>query len=153
MARTKSETVEATEAKPVFDVSQTDKRNDKRVILDYVFAKRFAPEELVHFEADVEALEAVLAELAATENAEPIVTPVDTIIHQLTAKLRERYTGEYATYSLKGNGASYFLPKTGRSAKTVTQKAEDIMASATDEQLEAFAAMLAKRGIKAPEAE
>lgn len=139
---------EVTEDKPLFDVSQTDKRSDKRVILDYVFASRYAPELISAFspwEADIqEALEAIEAD----ENSLEITTPVDTLIGQLSEKLQARYDGEYADYSMRGNGASFFLPKATRSTKSPQEKAEDLVSKASPEQLEALAALLKARGIE-----
>jgi len=129
---------------PAFDVSQTDKRSDKRVVLDYVFAQRHAPELLDYFAP----YKAELDEVLNTEGIQEIDTPVDTLIKQLSEKIVHRYENEYADYSLRGNGASFFTPKTGRKTKSPAEKAEQVIAQASPEQLEALAALMRERGIE-----
>src|SRR6478736_6519975 len=113
-----TETVEV--EKPAFDVSATDKRNDKRVLVDYVFAQRYNPELLAYFAPYEAQLDEALATIEATEGATAVTTPVDTQIAQLSEKLVHRYENEYSDYALKGaeNAASFFLPKAGRSTKS-----------------------------------
>jgi hypothetical protein len=151
MAKTKA----TEENKPAFDVSQTDKRSDKRVLLDYVFALRYAPEKVDLFAPWATELDAILE----TEGLLPINTPVDTLVAQLSEKLDTRYVGvadedgnvevpgEYADYALRGNGASFFTEKATRTVKNPAQKIEDLVGKASDEQLTALAEMLKARGI------
>lgn len=138
----------ATEDKPAFDVSLTDKRSDKRVISDYVFASRYAPELLDIFNPWIDQITEALEAIEADENSTAVSTPVDTLIASLSEKLEERYNGDYADYSMRGNGASFFLPKSTRTLKTPQEKAEDLVSKASPEQLEALAALLKARGIE-----
>jgi hypothetical protein len=156
----------STTEKPAFDVSLTDKRSDKRVITDYKFALTYAPEMIDIFAPYADDLDAVLAELANTEGALPVETPVDTVIAAQKALLTKRYlgvvdeeTGEtlepgaYADYTLRGNAKDFFLPKKKRAVKDPIAKAKDLVANATPEQLAALQAMLAERGLASvPEA-
>ncbi|HPG64876.1 MAG TPA: hypothetical protein PLE82_06015 [Saccharofermentans sp.] len=151
-----ADATKATEAeKPAFNVADTDKRNDKRVLVDYVFANRYAPELVSIFDDYAAELDAALE----TEGLLAVTTPVDTLIEQLSEAINKRYVsfededgveqpGVYADYQLRGNAASFFLPKTARVVKTVTEKAEDILAKASPEQLAALAAALKERGLE-----
>lgn len=145
MAKTKA----PEENKPAFDVSQTDKRNNKRVILDYVVASKFAPDELHFFERFGGALDEIIAEVDATEGGR-VHTAVDTAIEAQVAGIRKRYSegGDYADYELREGGANFFVPKNKRAAKTVEEKVEDLLTSANDEQLAALAAQMRARGIE-----
>jgi hypothetical protein len=147
MAKTKAP---VDETKPVFDVSKTDKRNDKRVILDYVTASRYAPELLPLFDRFGGDLDAVVRAVDEAEGGE-IHTAVDTAIAKQVEDITRRWSGEdaeYADYGLRGNGVSFFLPKASRNAKTFEQKAEEILNEATPEQVEALKQLFASRGIE-----
>jgi len=138
------------ETKPAFDVSKTDKRSDKRVVLDYVVAAKYADDLLPLFDRFGADIDAIIEEVDATEGG-AIHTSVDTAIESAVEGVRRRFSepdGEYADYVLRGNGASFFIPKTKRAVKTVEEKAKDLLSSASDEQLAALAAQMRERGIE-----
>jgi hypothetical protein len=130
------------EPKEAFDVSKTDKRNDKRVVLDYVFVSRYAPDLLSYFEKYAQDLD----EQLATEGITEIVTPVDTTINGLREALVARYEGEYADYDLRGNGASFFVPKAER-VKVQKKSLVDQVKEGSPEEQAALAALLKELGL------
>jgi len=134
----------ATAEKPAFDVSLTDKRSDKRVVLDYVFAQRYAPDLIPLFDRYAADIEAVLA----TEGLGEIHTQIDTQIAKVKEDVERRLTGEYADYELRGNGASFWLPKSKRPRKTDAERAQEMVEKASPEQLEALAELLKARGVE-----
>ena len=136
----------ATDTKPEFDVSKTDKRNDKRVLIDFVTASNYAPDLLPLFDEYADELNEQLQIIADTEGAQPVLSPVDTAIAQQKELIEARYTGEYSDYVLKQKAASYFLPKSGRVRKSPEEKQRELVDGATPEQLASLAALLRERG-------
>jgi len=155
MARTKNdETVESTEVSEAAaatraEIGNRPRQSVKRFVEHYVVIRETSPEDVERLFGDqVDILE---------ENASKIDNPVQTAIEKATAELKDRSIKALENEDPLNGYAGFVFDqekfdektrvKQPRTRKSVAEKATDLLAEASDEDLAALKELLAARGL------
>jgi hypothetical protein len=140
-----SEAAAATRA----EIGNRPRQSVKRFVEHYIVIKETAPDELDRLFGDQQA--------ALEENVDKVDNPVQAAIEKATTELRDRSIKALENEDELNGYAHYVFDqetfdektrvKAPRTRKTVAEKATDLLAEASDEDLAALKELLAARGL------